>query len=610
MSKPVLDIIVTRKDEPWSVCKLFFEMLEMQQCVDFNDIRVIFVDMDDSINYSVTLSKYSYEVIHTYLDDYASVADARNAGLKNATAPWVMFCNIDDMLSDVCSMSQYLENIPTDDYDIIWSRMVRQCRWYTGRLYLNKVDGPDFANTDGKLYNREFLVSKNITFPNDKYYYDYIFNNIVLAESAPFRIAALTTDFYPYYKRYRIGTLRHTVVSAMNMLDSVLKRDIYIIEELDRRGLKWEYHNAIIRALCRQYYAIFQESEGTDNVLVFGDALKDFYRKYFSIIKNFPATDVDPIRTEVEMEVVNIIQSMYNEHNLEFYLVNDRRTFDEWLAKLDSQTFPVPDVPVSFGGETVKYIEPQEDIQPTEPDPHVVVYCGTYNVYLNMVASLKSLLCTTPVDKVYFLIEDDEFPYEIPDIVECINVKNQTFFPKNGPNYNNSWTYMCMMRAIYPELFSQYKKILSLDIDVVINDDVSDLWDYDLSQVYLAGVPEPQRKTTSSSPDYINFGVVMMNLEKLREDHKQEQIINMLNTKKIDCPEQGAYNRACAYQILPLPADYNYTAYSHITGDAERQRIIHYAGQKFWRCYQLVKQYSDLSWPEIIERQAKLHENH
>jgi len=42
------------------------------------------------------------------------------------------------------------------------------------------------------------------------------------------------------------------------------------------------------------------------------------------------------------------------------------------------------------------------------------VYCGTRNLYKNMVIAAKSLLIHSNVEKIYFLIEDDIFPYEVP----------------------------------------------------------------------------------------------------------------------------------------------------------------------------------------------------
>ena len=46
----------------------------------------------------------------------------------------------------------------------------------------------------------------------------------------------------------------------------------------------------------------------------------------------------------------------------------------------------------------------------------VVVYSGTRNVYHNMTVAAKSLLRHTHIDRVWFLIEDDAFPEELPDL--------------------------------------------------------------------------------------------------------------------------------------------------------------------------------------------------
>jgi len=41
-----------------------------------------------------------------------------------------------------------------------------------------------------------------------------------------------------------------------------------------------------------------------------------------------------------------------------------------------------------------------------------------------MITAAKSLLEHSNVEKIYFLIEDDIFPYELPQEIECINVSN------------------------------------------------------------------------------------------------------------------------------------------------------------------------------------------
>lgn len=607
----LLNLIVTHHDEPWEIGKPFFDMLEHQRCVDMDKIAVTLVQdgEETALPWTELLGAYHYPVNILSSKEHVGVANARNAGLLDSKSDWVMFCDFDDMLADVDSLSCMIDNFPTDDVDVIWCKVMQECKWFTNTIYMNCVDEANFTNTDGKMYRRQFLIDNKIQFSKDAgYYYDHYFNSIVLAVVNPWRVKMLTTDFYPYCKTLRSGySYRHNMAACDAMLRTAVPRDIIIAEELKSRGLTHEFRRAVVKAACREYLAVY--SDDPINNTKYPDFMR-FFRQYQDEFASMSDADIEPVLEEARTEVFNTIQNVYNEHHLEYYLLNDNISFRDWIKLIMYNTPPVQALP-----ET-KETEKTPDVSPLSPlvmppvstqNPRIVVYCGTYDVYLNMVASAKSVLCNIPVDKIYFLIEDDVFPHEIPDIIETINVKNQSYFPQDGPNFDNSWTWMCMMRAAYPELFPQFSKVLSLDIDIVVNDNVSDLWDYDISDYYLAGVPERQRQKSAADPLYINFGVVMMNLDKLRQDGCQEKIIDLLNRKKIDCPEQGAFNEVCAGRILELPADYNYTTYSHITGDAQRQRILHYAGQRFWRHYSLVKQYSDLSWEEVMERQAKLH---
>jgi len=416
-------------------------------------------------------------------------------------------------------------------------------------------------------------------------YTDYIFNAIVTAETQPFRIVELTTDFYVYCKTYRKDGQSHRIENVSLLIDSRIERDVYLAQEFLNRGLTYNHKKALMSVLCDEYYELYNPDEEQQHTNT--EWASDFYRKHANMLSTMTQAEIEVVRDFADAEAMNIVQRIYNDHRIEYYLANDDIPFDEWLRQVSSET----------------YDEPQNEPAPMHTDnPHVAVYCGTYNTYQNMLTSAKSLLYHTPMDKIYFLIEDDPFPYEIPDIVECINVKDQTFFTPDGPNFDNAWTYMCMMRAAFTKLIP-YNKVLSLDVDVIIQEDISCLWNLNMHDHYLAGVIEPQRQKSSADPPYINFGVVMMNLYKLRADHKDDEIINALNTTKFGCPEQDAFNKFCAWHILQLPNDYNATVHSHITGDAQHERIIHYAGIKFWRHYGAVKEYADRDWNDIMNRQ-------
>ena len=220
------------------------------------------------------------------------------------------------------------------------------------------------------------------------------------------------------------------------------------------------------------------------------------------------------------------------------------------------------------------------------------VYCGTRNVYADMMPAMKSLLINSDVDKIYLLIEDDEFPYELPDCVETINVSNQLYFDHNSPNYKNGWTWMVLMRAALHRIFD-FDRVLSLDIDTIVAKDISELWDLPIDDYYLAGVREPHK---SNNRLYINAGVMLLNLETLR-DGKGDEIISALNTKRYPYNEQDCINELCQGGIYKMPSDYNA---SNWTEPTTTPKIQHFAAIQRWQNHPLVEMYRNKTWTDIF----------
>ena len=223
-----------------------------------------------------------------------------------------------------------------------------------------------------------------------------------------------------------------------------------------------------------------------------------------------------------------------------------------------------------------------------------VVYAGTRNVYKDMCPSVKSLLAHNDIDVVYFLIEDDVFPYELPDVVKCINVSKQRFFRVTGPNYQSAKTYMTMMRTALCKLFPELDRVLWLDIDTIVLGDISKLWELPLDDYYFAATKEIGRSTEKSL--YTNVGVSMYNLEKMR-DGMADQVINALNSKIYRFLEQDALNEFCRGYIFDMPSEYNANEY---TEKVENPKIIHFAATPGWQNLPIVREYADLSLPVAI----------
>ena len=225
----------------------------------------------------------------------------------------------------------------------------------------------------------------------------------------------------------------------------------------------------------------------------------------------------------------------------------------------------------------------------------VAVYTGTRNLYKWMVAAVKSLLMHTDVDKIYLFIEDDEFPYKLPKQVITRNVSNQKYFPADGPNMKSRFTYMALIRAALCKEFPELDRILSLDVDTIVIEDIGDIWNLELGdEYYFSAVPEPHR-IKEEGYLYTNVGVTLFNLKKLR-DGKADEVIKAINTTEATYVEQDIMNALCHENILPMPAEYNG---SNFTYWGSKPKIIHYAAMRYWGDVELVQQYLNTPWKDI-----------
>ena len=236
-----------------------------------------------------------------------------------------------------------------------------------------------------------------------------------------------------------------------------------------------------------------------------------------------------------------------------------------------------------------------------------VVYAGTRNLYEQMVWAVKSLLCHTPIDTVWLLIEDDEFPYEMPGCVKTLNVKDfvERTFPPGSRNADTHFTRMVLARACYCELLPEVDQVLSLDVDTVVLDDISPLWEIDLDGKWFAACHETlSGYDPYGSGHYQNVGVCMFNLVQMRADDAQRQLVEMINTKKLWCVEQDALNILGQKRgkAADIPVRFNE---NRATGYTDDPAIQHYVGYMDWTenpnlpRREYLKLYRDRPWEEI-----------
>ena len=222
----------------------------------------------------------------------------------------------------------------------------------------------------------------------------------------------------------------------------------------------------------------------------------------------------------------------------------------------------------------------------------VAVYAGTRNVYPMMVIAAKSLLGHTRIDRVWFLIEDDAFPEELPDVIRCMNISGQEYFPPDGPNYNSPWTYVSLIRLAMPDLLKEETRCIWLDNDTIVTKDIGPLTDIDLEGNYVAMVEEPVRSLYPFK--YHNAGVMVMDLDALRKDGTWEKWIRIVNSREYTAPDQDAVNLICQGEILTIGPEWNNAG--HITQNSADTMIRHYAGCLKPRGERVFREYEKAEW--------------
>ena len=633
-----IDLIVTHYNEPWEIGLPFFRMLAMQRNANFDDIRVIIVQdgKEGALDWDNVLKEFTYD-IKVITIEHGGISKARNAGIAASKAEWVMFCDFDDMFADVSSLSMILGVLPTDTADILWMDCYREQFMRGKDIFVNCL-GDNFTYAYGKLFRRSFLNETGIRFPDLPFEMDYVFCALALSECESSRVMRITTKFTMYMKTVRRMSYTIQRKNISRMIESIFYGDMILVDEYEKRRNPDEKRTSVAKAILDTYF-ILNSTPKVSHAREIEELFIEFYRENKRLFETISQHELEVIVDAAEKHMCSILMGLYNNFLVEAGAPDTGMgSVRKWLRRLENRKTVEEETPydsknVSYENsgnisqirtaysnnkreeqeesdddaeddirtEQIEQIdEPVNDVSVSaNDDERVVVYCGTRNTYECILASLKSLVAHSRIDKAYLLIEDDEFPFELPDFATVVNVSNQSFFPSDGPNFNSTWTYMCLMRAAFPKLFPQHKKILSLDIDTIIVDDIEELWNMDLSQYYIAGVHEKDKQQS----DYVNFGVIMMNLELLRNEEIDEQMIYTINHTKLKCPEQDAFNLACEGNILVIPSDFNFTPFTHLIATPEHERIIHYAGIQYWKGFSPAQKYLKLGWDEVYAMQ-------
>ena len=179
-----------------------------------------------------------------------------------------------------------------------------------------------------------------------------------------------------------------------------------------------------------------------------------------------------------------------------------------------------------------------------------ILLCGNEKVFDGALTQLLSITNRTKETIKCYIFTMDVNKVTKIDVTNLY--ENEFYKCKNETAYCTPYTLLRLLADLVPDLPN---KILYLDIDMMANDDISKLYNIDISEYEYAAVKE-KYGSIFIWPDYINAGMLLLNMNKIKETKLLEKARNLIKTKKMLFADQDAIYRSTTKKLL-IPRKYN-----------------------------------------------------
>lgn len=232
-----------------------------------------------------------------------------------------------------------------------------------------------------------------------------------------------------------------------------------------------------------------------------------------------------------------------------------------------------------------------------------ILFCGNDRVFDGMLTSALSILKRTDskepftfyvftmdvshIKESYTPVTEKQIAF-LGEVVRGYNPENRVVLTDvtalyreefdGCPNENAYCSPYTLIRLFADRVPGLPDKLLYLDADVLFNRDVHLLYDIDVSDCEYAAARDHYGKYLVR-PDYINAGVLLCNLARMRETGILTRARGLLRTKKLPFADQSALIRSTTKRKL-LPQKFNDQKFLH------RHTVVrHFSKRLFWLPY-------------------------
>lgn len=268
-----------------------------------------------------------------------------------------------------------------------------------------------------------------------------------------------------------------------------------------------------------------------------------------------------------------------------------------------------------------------------------ILYCGDKNIDKGLIISILSLLKNVN-EALNIYVMTLNFKNEIwniegidNNIIELLDKKvkekNKKSFVKKidisllfkneipKVNMETRFTPCCMLRLFSDEIDEIPDKILYLDYDVVVRKNFDEFYYQDIKDYEFAGVLDYYGKWFFRKNifkfDYINSGVLLLNIAKIKETGLFKKARKMCEEKKMFMPDQSALNKIAISKKI-MPRKYNDqrklhkdTILQHFSTTFRLFPILHTVTIKPWNIKQVHNELKINEYDDILEEYLRLY---
>lgn len=232
-----------------------------------------------------------------------------------------------------------------------------------------------------------------------------------------------------------------------------------------------------------------------------------------------------------------------------------------------------------------------------------ILFCGNNKVFDGMLTCALSVLKRTTsndpftfyvftmdvshIKQAYLPVSDKQIAY-FESVIKHYNSNNKVvkidvtdIYKKEFsgcPNENAYCSPYTLIRLFADMIESISEKLLYLDVDIMFNKDIHILYDTDISQYEYAAARDHYGKYLVN-PNYINAGVLLLNIKKMRQTEILKKARHLIKTQKLPFADQSAIIRSTTSKKM-LPQKFNDQKYLH-----KHTVVRHFSKRLFWLPY-------------------------